>query len=61
MITTTREVGGGTVARVHGATPTVFVLDDDVSVRAALRRLAEASGWRAETFASVDAFLARIT
>jgi len=58
MITTTRDVGGGTAARVHGATPTVFVLDDDASVRAALQRLVEACGWRAETFASVHPFLA---
>jgi FixJ family two-component response regulator len=39
--------------------PIVFVVDDDVSVRESLTSLIEASGWRAETFDSARAFLAR--
>lgn len=38
---------------------TVFVLDDDVSVRESLELLIKAGGWRAETYARADAFLAR--
>jgi FixJ family two-component response regulator len=41
------------------AKPTVFVVDDDVSVRNALRSLIEASGWQVELFGSAQAFLAR--
>jgi FixJ family two-component response regulator len=39
--------------------PTVFVVDDDVSVRNSLRLLIEAAGWQAELFSSAEAFLAR--
>ena len=39
--------------------PTVFVVDDDASVRQSLRTLLEAAGWRSETFASAPEFLAR--
>ena len=39
------------------ASPIVFVVDDDASVRASLRSLIEASGWRAETFGSAEEFL----
>ena len=39
--------------------PTVFVVDDDVSVRESLRLLIESADWRAETFASGREFLAR--
>ena len=38
---------------------TVFVVDDDVSVRNSLRLLIEAAGWQAELFSSAQAFLAR--
>ena len=38
--------------------PTVFVVDDDVSVRESLEALLEVSGWQARTFASAEAFLA---
>jgi FixJ family two-component response regulator len=41
------------------ATPVVFVVDDDVSVREALELLIPLDGWRVETFASAHAFLAR--
>ena len=39
-------------------TPTVFVLDGDVSVRESLELLISLEGWRAETFASAHEFLA---
>ena len=41
------------------ATPIVFVVDDDVSVREALEALIGSEGWETETFASAEAFLAR--
>lgn len=37
--------------------PTVFVVDDDVSVRESLEALIEVAGWEARTFASAEAFL----
>lgn len=40
-------------------TPTVFVVDEDVSVRESLELLIRCAGWRAETFASAEEFLAR--
>jgi FixJ family two-component response regulator len=39
--------------------PTVFVVDDDISVRESLRLLIESAGWQPETFASGPEFLAR--
>jgi FixJ family two-component response regulator len=39
--------------------PIVFVVDDDLSVRESLEPLIRTSGWRAETFASAQEFLAR--
>jgi FixJ family two-component response regulator len=41
------------------ATPIVFVVDDDVSVRESLELLIRCAGWRPEIFASAQAFLAR--
>jgi len=41
------------------ATPVVFVVDDDVSVRKSLALLIDAAGWRPETFASAQEFLNR--
>src|SRR3981189_828900 len=41
------------------ATPIVFVVDDDVSVREALAELLRSEGWQPETFASAQEFLAR--
>ena len=41
------------------ATPTVFVVDDDVSVRESLELLIRCAGWQPETFASAQEFLAR--
>ena len=40
-------------------TPTIFVVDNDVSVRSSLELLICAAGWRAETFGSANEFLAR--
>jgi FixJ family two-component response regulator len=39
--------------------PIVFVVDDDISVRASLELLISCAGWQPETFASAHAFLAR--
>src|ERR1700722_3394818 len=44
---------------VSDATPIVFVVDDDVSVRESLELLIGYAGWRPETFASAQEFLAR--
>jgi FixJ family two-component response regulator len=38
--------------------PTVFVVDDDVSVRESLEALIRVSGWRGRTYPSAEAFLA---
>ena len=38
--------------------PTVFVVDDDVSVRHSLALLIESAGWQPEMFASAQGFLA---
>jgi FixJ family two-component response regulator len=37
--------------------PTVFIVDDDVSVRESLELLVRCAGWRPETFASAQEFL----
>lgn len=39
--------------------PTVFIIDDDSSVRKSLARLIRAAGFRPETFATAEEFLAR--
>jgi FixJ family two-component response regulator len=41
------------------ATPTVFVVDDDVSVRESLELLIRCAGWQPEIFASAQEFLDR--
>ena len=41
------------------ATPIVFVVDDDVSVRESLELLIRCEGWQPETFASAHDFLVR--
>jgi FixJ family two-component response regulator len=41
------------------ATPIVFVVDDDISVRESLELLIRSEGWEPETFASAQEFLAR--
>src|SRR5712664_4848962 len=41
------------------AIPTVFVVDDDISVRESLELLIRCAGWQAETFVSAQEFLSR--
>jgi FixJ family two-component response regulator len=41
------------------ATPIVFVVDDDISVRESLQLLIQCEGWHPETFASAQEFLDR--
>ncbi len=41
------------------ATPIVFVVDDDVSVRESLEALIRCEGWRSEAFHSAEEFLTR--
>lgn len=41
------------------ATPIVFVVDDDISVRESLELLIRCEGWQPETFASAQEFLDR--
>ena len=43
------------------ATPTVFVVDDDISVRESLEGLIGVSGWTPRVFGSAEAFLAHPT
>ena len=49
-----RELGAAPVAH---ASPIVFVVDDDVSVRESLELLIQNEGWQPKTFASAHAFL----
>jgi FixJ family two-component response regulator len=44
---------------VSHAVPTVFIVDDDVSVRESLDLLIRCAGWRPETFATANEFLSR--
>ncbi len=48
----------GRTSRPSTATPNVFVVDDDISVRESLELLIESAGWEAKTFASAREFLA---
>jgi FixJ family two-component response regulator len=57
--TSVTSVGESRPADVSRATPVVFVVDDDVSVRESLEVLIGCVGWRVETFASAHDFLAR--
>jgi len=41
------------------ATPIVFVVDDEVSVRASVALLIDSAGWQSEAFASAQEFLSR--
>jgi FixJ family two-component response regulator len=51
--------GHNKVVTMADVTPTVFVVDDDISVRESLELLIMSSGWKAETFASAQDFLSR--
>lgn len=46
-------------AAISHATPIVFVVDDDISVRESLELLLRCEGWETETFASAQEFLDR--
>jgi FixJ family two-component response regulator len=46
-------------AAISPATPIVFVVDDDISVRESLEVLLRCEGWEPETFASAQEFLIR--
>ena len=46
-------------AAISPATPIVFVVDDDISVRESLELLLRCEGWQPETFASAQEFLTR--
>jgi FixJ family two-component response regulator len=48
-----------TAHHVSDATPVVFVVGDDASLRESLELLIVVSGWHCETFASAQEFLAR--
>jgi len=54
------HVGGTTsnVPALSQATPVVFVVNDDVSLRERLEQLISRAGWKAETFESAMEFLA---
>jgi FixJ family two-component response regulator len=47
------------VLTMQDATPIVYVVDDDVSVRESLELLIRTTGWRPELFASAQEFLSR--
>jgi FixJ family two-component response regulator len=51
------ELGSSPV--LQAATPIVFVVDDDISVRESLELLIRTEGWQPETFVSAQDFLAR--
>jgi FixJ family two-component response regulator len=44
---------------LRAVTPIVFVVDDDISMRESLELLIRSEGWKPETFASAQEFLAR--
>ena len=50
--------GGFQPSFMQDTTPMVFVLDEDASVRESLDFLLHRAGWRSETFASAQGFLA---
>jgi FixJ family two-component response regulator len=59
MTSSSEPRGQSSPSPFSGATPVVFVVDDDVSVRESLELLIRCAGWQAETFASAQEFLAR--
>src|SRR5688572_6173681 len=46
-------------ASMTAVQPTVFIVDDDVSVRESLEALVADAGWKPEVFGSAQEFLAR--
>ncbi len=59
MTSSSEPSGESSPSPFSDATPIVFVVDDDVSVRESLELLIRCAGWQAETFASAQEFLAR--
>jgi len=59
MMPTIQRRAGAEAAGALDATPVVFVVDDDVSVRESIELLIQSAGWRCETFSSAEAFLTR--
>jgi len=57
MTSANARVHESNLSPVSRATPIVFVVDDDVSVRESLELLIGSAGWAAETFASAQEFL----
>jgi FixJ family two-component response regulator len=57
MIATCKFVGQSGSSRMAVSTPTVFVVDDDISVRESLELLIRDEGWQPETFGSAQEFL----
>jgi FixJ family two-component response regulator len=47
------------ISAIPQQTPTVFVVDDDISVRESLELLISFAGWQPELFSSAQEFLAR--
>lgn len=59
MYMTAASALGQSKSSPRSATPIVFVVDDDISVRESLELLVRSAGWQPETFASAQEFLAR--
>ncbi len=57
-VTPSLAVRRNEVAAMPDASPLVFVVDDDVSVRESLELLIKSAGWRPETFVTAVEFLA---
>lgn len=55
----TRSAGHPKATTTAEATPIVFVVDDDISVRESLEALIRFAGWQPEIFASAQEFLAQ--
>ncbi|MFZ0266604.1 response regulator transcription factor [Caulobacter sp.] len=59
MQPTPRDFGAGAAPQTGwSSTPTVYVVDDDISVRESLEALIQVSGWDVRVFASATDFLA---
>lgn len=50
---------GSNLQTTSQTTPTVFVIDDDISVRQSLEMLIRSQGWQVQTFESAQDFLTR--
>jgi len=58
MVSTNALDGESRSSLTSRTIPTVFVVDDDASVRQSLELLIDSAGWQPETFASAQEFLA---